>query len=523
MLITPTPRAMSPQDIVRIYVPAAPPDEESPPKAKVNGSPPSKTLSGSTISLRSAGTIRTMNGTLNGSRDGLNNSNRNSIISTGGGGGGSGDVTPVRRSIYRSDEELRFAGIASDQKSTSSSRRGSLSRKSPSSLLSLENKLLMECSHIQASRRRSSDISNKVKLNISLENISKSNNATELDAKNRKVLMTSFEELANKQDAAFNLQRATSKNSAAASSAILVKNNSFTPDDDNFTMLPAVSSSRYVSESNIEYKPFSTSSGGSIGSNDHDYHHPRQRRPSATGTTTSPPAITAGSPSEYDVFSAKDSNKQYSRFFGSEVHTHDDDFDDPRKSSDESSSSPNGKSMISTPVNETVPLLSPTSPTATYQPYQDRDVENTPNSKFAINRTYSSSSSNHATLTSSSSSSMKKANRPSRIPLFHKAMSPVDDYSASTVLPPVEVVTSSHNITTSHSHHRRIGSGGSTSGFVDFDSRIAAPLGGAYEFNRNLNQRSTTSSVGSASSGIAKATTADLNKIRIKINQNQRN
>lgn len=512
-----TPRAMSPQDVVRIYVPAAPPDEESPPKAKVNGSPPSKILSASTISLRSAGTIRTMNGTLNGSRDGLNSSNRNSIISAGG-GGGSGDVTPVRRSMYRSDEELRFAGIASDQKSTSSSRRGSLSRKSPSSLLSLENKLLMECSHIQASRRRSSDISNKVKLNISLENVSKSNNAMDLDTKNRKVLMTSFEELANKQDAAFNIQRATAKSSAAASSAALIKNNSFTPDDDNFTMLPAVSSSRYVSESNIEYKPFSTSSGGSIGSNDHDYHHPRQRRPSATGTTTSPPANTVGSPSDYDVFSAKDSNKQYSRFFGSDVHTIDDDFDDPKKSSDESSSSPNAKSMISTPVNETVPLLlaSPTSPSATYQPYQDRDVENTPNSKFVLNRTYSSSLSNHA----GSSSSTKKASRPSRIPLFHKAMSPVDDYSAITVLPPVEVVTSSsHNITSSHSHHRRIGSGGS----VDFDSRIAAPLGGAYEFNRNLNQRSTTSSVGSASSGIAKVTTADLNKIRIKINQNQRN
>lgn len=517
---------MSPQDIVRIYVPAAPPDEESPPKAKVNGSPPSKTFSGSTISLRSAGTIRTINGTMNGSRDGLNNSNRNSIISNGG-GGGSGDVTPVRRSMYRSDEELRFAGIASDQKSTSSSRRGSLSRKSPSSLLSLENKLLMECSHIQASRRRSSDISNKVKLNISLENVSKSNNATELDAKNRKVLMTSFEELANKQDAAFNLQRVTAKSTAAASSAALTKNNSFTPDDDNFTMLPAVSSSRYVSESNIEYKPFSTSSGGSIGSNDNDYHHPRQRRPSATGTTTSPPANTAGSPTDYDVFSAKDSSKQYSRFFGGDAHTIDDDFDDdPKKSSDESSSSPNGKSMVSTPVNESVPLLlaSPTSPIATYQPYQDRDVENTPNAKFVLNRTYSSSSSNHASMISSSSSMTKKASRPSRIPLFHKAMSPVDDYSASTVLPPVEVVTSSHNITSSHTHHhRRIGSGGSSTGFVDFDSRIAAPLGGAYEFNRNLNQRSTTSSVASASSGIAKASAADLNKIRIKINQNQRN
>lgn len=518
-----TPRAMSPQDVVRIYVPAAPPGEESPPKAKVNGSPPSKTLSGSTISLRSAGTIRTLNGTLNGSRDGLNSSNRNSIISTGG--GISGDVTPVRRSMYRSDEELRFAGIASEQKSTSSSRRGSLSRKSPSSLLSLENKLLMECSHTQASRRRSSDISNKVKLNISLENVSKSNIATELDASNRKVLMTSFEELANKQDAAFSLQRATAKSIAAASSAVLKKNNSFTPDDDNFTMLPAVIGSRYVSESNIEYKPFSTSSGGSIGSNDHDYHHPRQRRPSATGITTSPPANSAGSPSDYDVFSAKDSSKQYSRFFGGEVHTIDDDYDDPKKSSDESSSSPNGKSITSTPVNETVPLLlaSPTSPTATYQPYQDRDVENTPNSKFVLNRTYSSSSSNHAVMTSSSSSLTKKVSRPSRIPLFHKAMSPVDDYSSTTVLPPVEVVTSSHNISSSHIHHRRIGSGGSNTGIVDFDSRIAAPLGGAYEFNRNLNQRSTTSSVGSASSGIAKAPTADLNKIRIKINQNQRN
>lgn len=34
--------------------------------------------------------------------------------------------------------------------------------------------------------------------------------ATELDTKNRKVLMTSFEELTNKQDAAFNLAQMAS-------------------------------------------------------------------------------------------------------------------------------------------------------------------------------------------------------------------------------------------------------------------------------------------------------------------------
>lgn len=130
MMITPTPRAMSPHDIVRIYVPPAPPEERKP--VPTNTSPTKnamkKSISGSRTSLTS---LDKTNGTADGYA-----SNRNSIIS--------GEVTPIRRrSLYRSEEELvnHFGGT----KSTSSSRRGSLGRKSPS--IALESNL-MGCSHM---------------------------------------------------------------------------------------------------------------------------------------------------------------------------------------------------------------------------------------------------------------------------------------------------------------------------------------------------------------------------------------
>lgn len=561
MLITPTPRAMSPQDIVRIYVPPAPPDEQQQPlkspqspqsngtitktttsttisTTKMNGSsPPSKSLSASTISLNSSKTntvVLMRNGTATGansSSDGLNrNSYRNSLVSAEP--GGSGDVTPVRRSMYRSDEELRFAGIVTS--STSSSRRGSLSRKIPAPAMLLENKLMMECQHLQATRRGSatsigSSSNNRVQLNISLENISsphKSNTALDHQQQRRVVMMTSFEELA--KDAAFNLIR--------SKAAAISRDNSFTPDDDNFSLLSSLKSgggsSRYVA-STIEYKAFSPTD---------QQRRPRQRQPSDP----------ISSPTDYyDVTLASSPEKLNKtiefgggRFFysqsGNNISS------ERKKSSDDSSSttttSPNAnKSIVNTPVTETVPLLmaSPTSPpssSATYRQFgaddddDDEEDGDDDNSISSPTTTTSSKGKSHRRI-KHVKSEMKITPRPSKIPLFHhKALSPTSSSDSSSVLAPVEIPpagTTTYYHNKNISNHRRIGSGGSAA--QDFDSRIAAPLGGAYEFNNRSHHRSTTttSSNGGAgtiqqpSAGIARS--QDLNKIRIKINQNQRN
>lgn len=583
MMITPTQRAMSPQDIVRIYVPPAPPDEQFQSKAspqsphstgtitaKMNGtSPPSKILSGSTISLSSYTTttnsVRMRNGTIvHNSSDAFDrNSNRNSIISAAE-PTGSGDITPVRRSIYRSEEELRYAAASS----MSSSRRGSLSRKTPAPPMLLENKLMMECQHLQAatSARRGSAAStgsNRVQLNISLENISlpsKSNNVVGPVGRTT-VMMTSFEELA--KDAAFNLNR-----SKTATPSIIGRHNSFTPDDDNFTLLHGGgggggviqssggdSTSRY--ETTIEYKSFSPTTA--------DQRRPRQRQPSdPICSPTDYYDVTLGS-------SPEKLNKTIEfggggRFFysqsGNNISS-----GERKKSSDDSSStttttttSPNAnKSVVNTPVTDTVPLLlaspsSPPSSSATYRQLgcddddddDDDEEDNSISSPTTTTTTTTVSNkratkSQHRNIKNKSSKSEQNNvtphnKRPSKIPLFHhKTLSPTSSSDSSSVLPPVEIPNSNHYTNKHISNHRRIGSGGGGSSSMDFDSRIAAPLGGAYEFNNRAHQRSatttstttTTTSNGSAAgsvqppSGIARS--QDLNKIRIKINQNQRN
>ncbi|XP_059622835.1 USP6 N-terminal-like protein [Phlebotomus argentipes] len=116
MMITPTPRAISPQDIVRIYVPPPPPEE-------VNGG-----------GVQLPGTVAEVH------------RKRDSVVS--------GEVTPIRNSaLYRSEEELAqtLREIENGRHSSSSSRRGSMSRKSPSS--ALESEFVIECSHMKAKER----------------------------------------------------------------------------------------------------------------------------------------------------------------------------------------------------------------------------------------------------------------------------------------------------------------------------------------------------------------------------------
>ncbi|KAJ6647677.1 USP6 N-terminal-like protein [Pseudolycoriella hygida] len=302
MMITPTPRAISPQDIVRIYVPPAPSDEKKLVPAPPTNYATKRSIGGSRTSLAS---LEKTNGSVDGYA-----SNRNSIIS--------GDVTPIRRrSLYRSEEEL--LNHFSTAKSTSSSRRGSLGRKSPS--MTLESNLI-GCSHM--AKRRSSDLSNKV--HMSLENISTNNTATLYESIPKR--MTSFEELA-KQEKMCSSMRITSSNVEQR----------FTPDSDNFSFAqftlssPTAASSKFVSESNIQYR-------GIISPIE---YKPLKNRPSST--------VEASSPSD-DIGKLK-----YSRFYSS-IDDDDECTGDEKKSSDESSTSPNAKSILSTPIHEQIPLLS---------------------------------------------------------------------------------------------------------------------------------------------------------------------
>lgn len=422
MLITPTPRAISPQDIVRIYVPAAPPDEQKPAVSKTSPTKNTtkKHIGGSRTSLAS---LEKTNGSVDGYA-----SNRNSIIS--------GDATPIRRrSLYRSEEELLNHFGAS--KSTSSSRRGSLGRKSPS--MTLESNL-MGCSHM--ARRRSSDLSNKI--NMSLENISTSNTATEYESMPKR--MTSFEELAKQDKISLSMQ--ITKGNV---------DNRFTPDDDNFsfaqftkiTSPTTAAPSKYVSESNIQYRGFSSPI---------DYR-PLKHRPSSSVEASSPD----------DVGKLK-----YSRFYSS-IDDDDELNADEKKSSDESSTSPNAKSILSTPVNEQMPLLS--SPLILHKSLIDEPV------------TISSSSNRniHTSSTTITPSSTIVLNRPL---LYHSPQSPVDDLNS--ILGPIEI-TQRQKSPQSDTHNS------------EFDER-------SYEYNINHNPKSQT-----------KNSNADMNKIRIKINQNQRN
>ncbi|XP_055694336.1 USP6 N-terminal-like protein [Lutzomyia longipalpis] len=269
MMITPTPRAISPQDIVRIYVPPAPPEE-------VNGG---------------------NNTTLPGSVTEVSPKKRDSVVS--------GEVTPIRNSaMYRSDEELvqTLREIENGRHSSSSSRRGSMSRKSPSS--ALESEFVIECSHMK-SKERPATVANGQKL-------------------------TSFEELARKEQ-----ERRGERVVVGIDNRMSRSENSYRrSDDEEFsysyfsTRVGKENSSRFASDCNIQYRALPSSS--SI-----EY---KSLHPSADGVHERLRPLGAADDEEED----------------------DDDDERPKKSSDDSSSSP--KSLLATPVNEMIPLLLSGSP-----------------------------------------------------------------------------------------------------------------------------------------------------------------
>lgn len=295
-----------------------------------------------------------------------------------------------------------------------------------------------------------------------------------------------------------------------------------------------------MSESNIEYQPLRRTSLPKNGESVHVVHGAKDQVIDAYPTTVKP----------------------YSRYYTGNVNNgdeddEDDEDDDYRNRSSGSSSSPNSKSVVSTPVNESVP---PMAEKLRIEEYGDHSYStqsnNTQRSRIPQIASPPSSYSRKSSFTSNSSqSSMSKT---SKIPtLFQKASSPTDepDFDEQPVSPRFHSTPTKRQrqqIPPLIDQRRQIPPPSSGS-FADLDSRIAAPLGGVYQFTRNTNsipkqqhhhhhQGSSAGSGGnglmSASAGPTTTTTSsstnrsiesglrkptDMNKIRIKINQNQRN
>lgn len=337
-MITPTPRAMSPHDIVRIYVPPPPPEEiqkhQKWQEIKSN-KPSSENLS--KLSNKKMFSYETTN----------DSSKRNSIA------GYDGITNRIQKnSIYQSEEELRQITEmvpGNILTSSSSSRRGSMTRKSPA----VFEKDMPECSHLRSRKNSLSEsLNNRIGSNLSLNDSNKvklSVSGAGTDGENSTSYgmkkMTSFEELAKSKK----LDDHKGSNIVYSIDKTKVENGSSSIDRSQIKY----SNRSDARESTIRYRTLSPSGGS-----DKEFY---------------PNVKTCGnnsSPHEYDTLLEKRKNivmgtnksEKYNRFFNNgksfDDETDDDDlYKTINKSSDDSSSSPNSKSVLTTPVNETIPLL----------------------------------------------------------------------------------------------------------------------------------------------------------------------
>lgn len=611
-MITPTPREMSPQDIVRIYVPPAPPDEQqqiyhrAQPTTADSGRFVTKESQPNSIPLLSdSSSVQSILSNNNNTNNNNNNININAIISDSQETPkqllslefqstesnnensiiyGSGELTPVHYSLYRSDEELvkslsyisnvgfGVTSIAGGQRSTSSSRRGSLSRKSP--LAMFESNTLMECSHILAKRRLSTQSNgmhsdNRIKLSIgnsSSDNISNLGQPTSLSLLRRNSLsngdrtkiMTSFEQLATSR-------HQTDSDAVCGETPIRMISNkrhdTLSPDDDESysysyynsyksaesrqrknPVVISTNTKKYVSESNIQCKSFSTTKNNV--DDDIEYTTSNKRRPLSSGIETSPFQYADRVP--LPPSQTTTSIKAYKRFYGTSIDDDDHDHekygdnilrssndaneeDEPIKSSDDSSSSPILKSAQITPVNETIPLLQ--SSPITQSKY---NIRASAQSQFKINSpshipvAMTPQSVKMKSPTSAPDLTSSPIIRPSRIPLVYNnqkilsatATSPVMHSSSSSspinspndlnrILPPVEMVTGSAG---GHTHSQLT----SSPSHIDHSKVMTTsttPNGSSFEFN----VKRTSKRIGTTT------TPKPSNAIRIHVNTNDQN
>lgn len=643
-MITPTPRAMSPQDIVRIYVPPAPLDEQTrtnhdtPKHNKQNSRSPStkdskpNSLPASEVKYPNSNNYNSNNNNnysnnnanhnnTNANKNNNNNnnhctndnnhkkimasheklsasvqkvspsshqsavaaaataaaasrrppntltglesgSNRNSIIY------GSGDLTPVYCAFNRSEDDLTKsfadASLSTNSNSlgyigaSSSSRRGSLSRKSPSAMF--ESNMLMECSHMLKRRLSNSSINYEVvemqpnagtvtrsggdivssSLSLRLNSPSSNSNSNGGGGGVTPKRMTSFEQLA----AARYKERQRHSHDGDADDddddddddgrgrKTNDENDKYSPDDeenysysyykyrsaDSRQRSPSnvESSKRFVSESNVQYESISMRQS----SNEPDGQALNKRRPKSSGNETSLFQYEQQQPATSTHKSITTSIKEYKRFYGT---SNEDTCDEEnKKSSDESPSSPNFKSILNSP--DTIPLLSLQLSPSPLAPSPHAS------SHIPIAKMKSPTTTTTAGVTdagdSNSNAQFESPIKPSRIPIVHGGSSSSGNGNGKTmskfsptahqitspnssdlnrVLPPIDIISSSSSSNNSLSSRKLL------------KSPPTSPNGQTIIFTTSTNR---PTKLPSSKNGTATtAAIGDSNTIRIKVNQ----
>ncbi|XP_053690506.1 uncharacterized protein LOC128739134 [Sabethes cyaneus] len=592
-----TPRAMSPQDVVRIYVPPAPPDELR--KATPH--------SDSTTTMVSAGATSSITGGKKDSPSKAANVNRFSNGSNYSGGGTptvtsrqgnyndyedeEDDIKTRRNSeieLYQQQQPLYSSGkfeygsdygtttssiqnFAVNGRSSSSSRRGSMSRKSPAPML--DGEFIIECSHVKNRKYVPEHHTSHSSLS---QGIAAAGGRGRNGSESSIHRMTSFEELAkskylggsnssllrNLNDDYIIKQMVRAKGNRLTKSEIYdTIDSSESGSNDRYEMYASIKAQQisrgHKSDYNIQYKNLSSrnciaESTSANECNSIEYKTFKTRQSSRESGNDS-------SPFDYDLLPdgrlENTAIRDYDRFFNIE----DDDEDKLlNKSSDESSTSPpphrqvqynqKSNSVVKSPSNETVPLLSsplsssrkpfnlpstaassiPVSNSMKRNKYSAEPFQmELPLPMTASNRRNTNESMSSTTSSALLSRSHQQPTPSSRIPVVKSTSSPSASLQGSLRHQNRSRIPTSHQPTSSAIHS----SNGSRipSHFSPTSSGPPSLTSSSYSQRGASNQPYESSTSGHSRSRIASSISAhqirqsatDSNKIRIKVNQSQ--
>lgn len=569
-----TPRAMSPHDVVRIYVPPAPPEElqkSTSQSASTSATAAKKESFSKATNRYSNGSNYSGAGTpivvsrlsnYNDEEDDDSKTRRNSEIELYQPTYSSGRFECG--SDYGTTSSIQ--NYAVNGRSTSSSRRGSMSRKSPAPML--DGEFIIECSHLKGRKYVPEHHTSHSSLNQS--GVIKARNGSE----NNIHRMTSFEELAknkylggsnssllkNINDDYIIRQMVRAKGNRMTKSEIYeTVDSSESGSNDRYEIYASINSQKisrgHKSDYNIQYKNLSTrnTAGDGIG---HEYNSIEYK-----AFKTRQSSRESGndiSPFDYDLLSdnQQENNalQDYDRFFNNEG---DDEDKLLNKSSDESSTSPppkrqvqyiqNSSTIVNSPSNESVPLLSPTSTgRKTSVPSQSSSIPVSNSKKrskystdsFRLELSSPLTSSNRRNTNESTSSTASSAFTArhhhhhqqqqqaavSRIPVMKSPTSPSSSLQGSLRRPHKSRIPTSQQSVTSplsptggiptHTNGRNIT--GSRIPAGPFSPTLVSPTQRS-QYDSGLSR----SRIGSSSSAHQIQPATDSNKIRIKVNQSQ--
>lgn len=558
-----TPRAMSPQDVVRIYVPPAPPEELQ----KTTPHSASTTTVVAAIISKKDSPGRNTNRYSNGS----NYSSNGTPIVVSRQSNYNDDEFDDSRTRRNSEIELyqpynsgRFEygndygttssvqNYAMNGRSTSSSRRGSMSRKSPAPML--DGEFIIECSHLKNRKyipeyhTSHTSLNQGVRVrNGSENNIHRMTSFEEL-AKNKYLSGSNNSLLRNVNDDFVIRQMVKAKGNRLTKSEIYdTVDSSESGSNDRYETYASVHqkiSRGHKSDYNIQYKNISHRGNVAEG-NRHDYNSIEYK--TFKNRQSSRESGNDSSPFDYDLLTdgrhENNALRDDDRFF-----TNEDDDEDKllNKSSDESSTSPPPNKQVqyvrkitNSPSNESIPLL--LSPTSTERktsiPSQSSSIPvsnsmkrnnySTDPFRFELSSPLASSTRTNTNEIASSASSRLHQQRQSnsRIPVVKSPTSPPSSLQGSmrqtqkSRIPTSPIISPMSPTGISQSYNRN------TNG-----SRIPAPL-----FSPTLSGPSSLTSsqrgqydssldrtcIASSSSAHHVHQGADSNKIRIKVNQSQ--